>query len=594
MPTTGSIDYTNRDYLSFRQAMLDAVRPDSADSLMPEWTSQSDNDFGVVLIELFAYVADILSYYGDRVAAEAFLLTATQRSSLINIAALMDYRPEGQAAATVDLVFSSDSAEDVLIPTGTEITTDFSATNEAVIFQTIADLLIPGAATDATVAAAEGRLSTNVEIGISEGSALQSFGIPALSVVESSILVYVQETPDGPPAQWGFVDRLTQSTPNDHVHTRSVDDVGAITIYFGDGVNGRIPPRSARILASYRVGGGEGGNVAADTLVVPVGTLPGGATVRNPAASFGGANIEDIESIRSRLPQTVTVQDRAVTTGDYAALALRVPGVAKARATAMVYTNVTVYIAPPVGSQPDIGLIDAVAAYINAKKMINVSVLVGTPTYPTFDITATVQVAGAFAQYAVLSQVQDAVRTAFSYGAVDFGQRITVSEVYSAVNSVAGVDYGIVTLLARTGATGVADVLFNDGEIPQIGTLNIQVTGGLAQASVPIGVGGGVAGAPGAPVLDLTRCDPTSYHVEAHWAGGANTTEWTFQVIYYANANVVATAEYGPVSVPSIILDLPQVGISRGINSVAFRARAFNGVVGPVDGPTTAIAYTCG
>ena len=57
------IDYLTKDYEGFKQAMLGQIPV-----LLPNWTDRSESDFGVVLIELFAYVADILSYYQDRVA----------------------------------------------------------------------------------------------------------------------------------------------------------------------------------------------------------------------------------------------------------------------------------------------------------------------------------------------------------------------------------------------------------------------------------------------------------------------------------------------------------------------------------------------
>ena len=56
------IDYLARDYNSFRQALIDLIP-----AKLPEWTDRSEADFGIVLIELFAYMADILSYYQERI-----------------------------------------------------------------------------------------------------------------------------------------------------------------------------------------------------------------------------------------------------------------------------------------------------------------------------------------------------------------------------------------------------------------------------------------------------------------------------------------------------------------------------------------------
>jgi hypothetical protein len=81
------IDYVTKDYAGFRQGMLDLIP-----LLLPSWTDRGENDFGVVLIEMFAYVADILSYYQDRVANEAYLSTATQRRSVVELLRLIDYQ----------------------------------------------------------------------------------------------------------------------------------------------------------------------------------------------------------------------------------------------------------------------------------------------------------------------------------------------------------------------------------------------------------------------------------------------------------------------------------------------------------------------
>jgi hypothetical protein len=61
-----------RDYDSFLQAMR-ALIPEK----LPEWTDhESQADFGNVLLQLFAHMGDILSYYQDCVANESFLGTA--------------------------------------------------------------------------------------------------------------------------------------------------------------------------------------------------------------------------------------------------------------------------------------------------------------------------------------------------------------------------------------------------------------------------------------------------------------------------------------------------------------------------------------
>jgi hypothetical protein len=77
LPERPSIDYLTKDYVGFRQHMIDAVS-----RLMPGWQDTSEPDLGVTVIESLAYGADFLSYYQDAVATEAYLDTARQRVSV--------------------------------------------------------------------------------------------------------------------------------------------------------------------------------------------------------------------------------------------------------------------------------------------------------------------------------------------------------------------------------------------------------------------------------------------------------------------------------------------------------------------------------
>jgi hypothetical protein len=92
------IDYLAKDFTSFRQALSEfsALR-------YPAWVERSEADLGVVLMEVLAAMADELSYYQDRVSAEATIQTATQRLSVVRHARLVDYEPAPATVATTVL-----------------------------------------------------------------------------------------------------------------------------------------------------------------------------------------------------------------------------------------------------------------------------------------------------------------------------------------------------------------------------------------------------------------------------------------------------------------------------------------------------------
>ena len=100
-----SISYSNKDYESLRQELLARVP-----QLTDRWTDFNESDLGVVLLELFCGVGDMLAYYLDAQAAEAFLPTARQRQNVINLCKLIGYRLDTPVAATTTLRFSLPSA----------------------------------------------------------------------------------------------------------------------------------------------------------------------------------------------------------------------------------------------------------------------------------------------------------------------------------------------------------------------------------------------------------------------------------------------------------------------------------------------------
>lgn len=103
--TPVSVDYTNRDYYAIRDALIERVKDRTGEA----WKGTDPNDFGLAIIEAFAYMGDMLGYYIDRVANESYLLTATQRDSLLNLAAMYGYTPSNYISASVPLTMTNNA-----------------------------------------------------------------------------------------------------------------------------------------------------------------------------------------------------------------------------------------------------------------------------------------------------------------------------------------------------------------------------------------------------------------------------------------------------------------------------------------------------
>ena len=134
-------DYTDKDFDSLRLRLQSLVR-----SVFPDWTDFNVANFGNILLELYAFVGDVLTFYQDNQARESRLLTATQRKNLIALTKLLGFRPAGARAATVEEVFTlaATPAADVLLPRGTQVRT--ASVTEPVSFQLLGDVVIPAGA----------------------------------------------------------------------------------------------------------------------------------------------------------------------------------------------------------------------------------------------------------------------------------------------------------------------------------------------------------------------------------------------------------------------------------------------------------------
>jgi len=330
------IDYTSRDYTAIKNDLMAL-----ASQFNPGWDSLNEADMGVTLLELFAYLGDNLNFYIDRMANEGFLSTASQRDSLLQLAALIGYVPSTTNAASVTLTFTNTTASSVTVPALTQVASSgvVNGLSTQIVFETDSALAV-SANSSATVTATQGVTVTNETLGNSSGSPDQIFKLLKTGVIINSVKVYVGGI------YYSYSQSLIDNGSYDSVFTTINDADGYTYILFGDGINGRIPASSVAIKATYRVGNGEDGNVAANTISTQLTNTASGISVNNTSDATGGSDEESNDSIRYNAPRALRASRRAVSLKDYGYLALNVTGVAKAIADSSAFTNVTLYIAP--------------------------------------------------------------------------------------------------------------------------------------------------------------------------------------------------------------------------------------------------------
>lgn len=466
------LDYTNRDFDGLRSMLIGIAK-----GKMPEWeTAGEANDFGTLLIELYAYMGDVTNFYIDRTASEAFLGTAQRRQSVLYLAEMLGYKPLGQQAATVLVDFALDAAYDpgdppyVTIPSGTQLSTNDDSTENVIYFSTdyAISSLYPGDTVQ--ISATEGRDTTEL-FGASKGAPNFEVTLSNPGVVNRTVRVRTKEGVNYGggsefPAEyvdWFEVDAVSTALPTQSAFSTYLDDEGLTHVLFGDGASGRIPPPGAEVEVSYRYGAGAAANGLANGSITNIldTSLPlSYLSVSNTGSPLGGSNPESISSMRNSIPKAAAIRSRAVTLDDYNSLALQVPGVAKAKAYGQTYSAVNVRIAP-VGGDVEASLMAAlrndVAEYMRSKVLVGSTLYIEDVQWTDIWIELDLHVLDGFNQSQVESNVMSALESYLSFDNQDFGGIVTIGSVYRRAMSVEGVDWVDVTTLRTETTTGVAN-----------------------------------------------------------------------------------------------------------------------------------------
>jgi hypothetical protein len=107
-PGLPAIRYRAGTHSQFRASMLS--RLSAADlSRLAALKTREEDDFTIALLDAWAVVADILTFYQERIANESYLRTATERQSIINLARLIGYELRPGVAASAYLAFTTDT-----------------------------------------------------------------------------------------------------------------------------------------------------------------------------------------------------------------------------------------------------------------------------------------------------------------------------------------------------------------------------------------------------------------------------------------------------------------------------------------------------
>jgi hypothetical protein len=429
-------DKTDKDFDALR-ARLIAL----AHSAFPDWTDFDVANFGNLLLELYAFVGDVFTFYQDNQARESRFVTATRRKNVAAHARLLGYRLHGARAATavVELRLAKVPAADVLIPTGTVVRTQ--EVTQPVRFQLLEPVrFVPGQTSS---------VSATVEHSVTRTQLFDAQGLPDLEIM-------LEQAPylDGSVAVTSAAGIYTEvptfldSRADDRHFTVSVDQRDRATLRFGNGRNG-LPPAGTLSIA-YKTGGGESGNVDAHRIVVIEGNFQDafGAAVQvlvdNTAGASGGFERQSVASAKLLAPESLRALTRTVAREDFEIHARKIPGVGRAlmltsnEDRSIAENSGILYVIPTAGGLPTPALRNAVLRMVTETYpcTLTFQASVQNPVYRPIDVEARVFLRAGHAPGVVRDRIRSNLQAMFRVtnpdgtpnAGVDFGFNVRDAE----------------------------------------------------------------------------------------------------------------------------------------------------------------------
>lgn len=100
--TPKEIKYLNKDFTGFKSDLISFIKTYYPNT----WTDFNEANPGMIMLELAAYVGDVLSFYVDNQFKENLLAYAEEEKNVITIAQAMGYKPKTISPSTAEVLVS--------------------------------------------------------------------------------------------------------------------------------------------------------------------------------------------------------------------------------------------------------------------------------------------------------------------------------------------------------------------------------------------------------------------------------------------------------------------------------------------------------
>lgn len=440
-----------RSYSAIKEKLISAIKgikvkdPNNPQGEeIPIITDYSEGNILILIISLFAGIAEIIHYYIDNIARESFLTTCRRYDSLIKHANLVGYYPKGATAARVELtmmlskvvegksvnitkdqIFTDNNGNKWMIDSKNDIIWDVAKS-------TIVKIPL--------IQHEPASISVNTEVSNDSSGVLRiTINNPSNGYIEHGSISEIEVGGD----IYKRVDNFARHM-NENVFLSYYDPTtGNTIIQFGDGVFGNQPFAGLHIdsINCYLTKGLEG-NINSNAITFVPNNLGLNNIVvncTNVNRANGGSNGESFDDIKRHVPQSIRTLDIAVTKQDIKDLAELYPGVDQALVDYERGRKVVVYIKPINGVSANDGLCREVEEYLKEHSpltnWLEVKKLNSIELHMSMEVTGR----SGYKYKDIKEQVETALMN-FNYS-LHIGDNVRISDIYALIDNLPMVDY---------------------------------------------------------------------------------------------------------------------------------------------------------
>lgn len=280
-----------------------------------------------ILLDTLSYNTYYNSVLANFIANETYIDSAVKRDSVVSHAKALGYRPKSVKASKAKLQMSLTNAigepNQLVMKAGTPFET--TVREQTFQFVTLSDVVAAkdnGVYNFGEFDIYQGKFQQNTYIA--EGLIAEKFTLPNSNVDTSSIQVIVQKSGAILDYEyWTHSDTIVDVDGTSNVFFIQ-EGVGSKTeIYFGDGIIGKRISAGNIVIVTYLTSDGQNANDA--KVFKLTGSIEGNniVSIQTISQSSGGADAEDVDSIRFNAMSYFGVQNRCVTADDYKAVILQ-------------------------------------------------------------------------------------------------------------------------------------------------------------------------------------------------------------------------------------------------------------------------------